>query len=79
MLKGFNLASRSLRARSDSRDAKVLRAVVNSNPDLLCKLSINKGPEGHIIKLTIGKFKANPKSNRVCAVSGLYGQGSSCL
>lgn len=79
MLKGFNLARRSLRAQFDSRDAKVLRAVVNSNPDLLCKLSINKGPEGHIIKLTIGKLKTNPKSSRVRAVSRLYGQCSSCL
>lgn len=63
MLKGFNLASRGLRAQFDSRGAKALRAVVNSNPDLLHKLSINKGPEGHIIKLTIGKFKTNPKSS----------------
>lgn len=73
MLKGFNLASRSLRARSDSRGAKVLRAVVNSNPDLLCKLSINKGPEGHIIKLTIGKFKTNPKIQQsVCSVRAIW-------
>lgn len=57
MLKGFNLAGRSMRAKFDSRDAKVLRAVINSNPDLVCKLSINKGPEGHIMKLIIDKFK----------------------
>lgn len=64
--KGFNLASRSQRAKFDSRDAKVLRAVINSNPDLLCKLSINTGPEGHIRKLIIGKIKTHPKSGVQC-------------
>jgi len=79
MLKGFNLASRSPRAQFASKDARVLRAVVNNNPDLLCKLSVNNGPEGHIRTLIIGKYKTNPKSSRMRAVSRLCGQCSSCL
>lgn len=71
-LTGFNLASRSLSAQFDSRDAKVLRAAVNSNPDLLCKLSINEGPEGRIRKLTIGKLKTNPESSRACSVQAAW-------